>query len=63
MNPIKVDYDPQVDILSIELSDRPIEDSSEVQPGIIVDYDEAGNIIGIEILDASKRVNPSREPL
>ena len=37
------------------LTDRPIKDSEEVADGIVVDYDEEGRIVGIEILDASKR--------
>ncbi|HYX13494.1 MAG TPA: DUF2283 domain-containing protein [Nostoc sp.] len=52
---MKITYDPKVDILRIILSDVPIEDSDEEKPGVILDYDEDGNIIGLEILDASKK--------
>jgi uncharacterized protein YuzE len=56
---MKVTYDSEVDILRILLSDKPIEESDEEKPGVILDYDRDGNIVGIEILDASKRVgNP-----
>lgn len=56
---MKVTYDAEVDILRIILNDTPIEESDEDKPGVILDYDEAGNVVGIEILDASKRVlNP-----
>ena len=57
MSTIKVKYDPQVNILRIRLSDSPIEESEQVEPGIIVDYDEADNIVGIELLDASELVS------
>lgn len=53
---MKVRYDPEVDVLSIVLSDAPVEESDESKPGVILDYDSSGNVIGIEILDASKRM-------
>ena len=56
---MKITYDPDVDVLRIILNSQPIEESDEGQPGIILDYDKDGNVIGFEILDASKRVeNP-----
>ena len=54
---MKVAYDEEVDVLTITLSNAPIVDSDEVQPGIIFDYDKAGNTVGIELLDASRRVD------
>jgi uncharacterized protein YuzE len=39
------------------LTDRPIKDSAEVADGIVVDYDDAGRIVGVEILDAAKRTD------
>jgi len=53
---MKVRYDPEVDVLSILLSDEPVEESDEDKPGVILDYDAAGNVVAIEILDASKRM-------
>ena len=41
----------------LNLTDRPIKDSEEVADGIVVDYDAEGRIVGIEILDASKRTD------
>lgn len=56
---MKVRYDPEVDVLSIVLSDAPVEESDEDKPGVILDYDKSGNVVGLEILDASKRMgNP-----
>ncbi|MEW6201475.1 MAG: DUF2283 domain-containing protein [bacterium] len=56
---MKITYDMETDILRILLSNKPIEESDEEKPGIILDYDEDGNIVGLEVLDASKRVeNP-----
>ncbi len=52
---MKVRYDPEVDVLSILLSDAPVEESDELRPGLILDYDKGGNLVGIEILNASAR--------
>jgi YD repeat-containing protein len=57
---MKVTYDPEVDVLHILLRDSPVEESDEDKPGVILDYDKEGNIVGIEILDASKRVEDPR---
>lgn len=57
---MKVTYDPEVDILRILLNDVPIEESDEEKPGVILDYDKEGNIVGLEILDASKKVKNPR---
>ena len=53
---MKVTYDKEVDILNIELTDGVIEESDEDKPGVILDYDADGNVVGIEILDASTRM-------
>jgi len=54
-----VTYDPAVDVLRILLSDAPVDESDEDKPGVILDYDKDGNVIGLEILEASKRIaNP-----
>jgi uncharacterized protein YuzE len=58
--PVKVTYDPEVDVLRILLSNARIEESDEDKPGVILDYDKDGNIVGLEILEASKRVSNPR---
>jgi len=56
---MKVKYDEEVDVLTIEFNDTPIEESNQDKPGVILDYDKDGNIVGMEILNASKRIqNP-----
>lgn len=56
---MKVVYDPEVDVLSLLLSDAPVAESDQDKPGVILDYDGDGNVVGLEILDASKRMaNP-----
>ncbi len=57
---MKVIYDPEVDVLQITLSSASIEESDEDKPGVILDYDRDGNIVGLEILDASKRTENPR---
>ena len=57
---MKVKYDQEVDVLTIQLSSALVEESDEDKPGIILDYDKDGNIVGIEILNASKRLENPR---
>jgi uncharacterized protein YuzE len=57
---MKVTYDPSADILRIVLNSAAIEESDEEKPGVILDYDKDGNIVGLEILDASKRIENPR---
>lgn len=57
---MKATYDPKTDTLTMELKPGPAAESDEDKPGVILDYDSDGNLIGIEILDASKRVDEAR---
>lgn len=57
---MKVTYDPEVDVLRIVFNSNPVEESDEEKPGVILDYNKDGNIVGIEILDASKRMENPR---
>lgn len=47
--------DHAADAIYLNLTDRPIKDSEQIADGIVADYDDAGHIIGLEILDASKQ--------
>ena len=57
---MKVTYDPAVDVLRVIFSAAPIAESDEDKPGVILDYDETGKIVGLEILDASRQVDDPR---
>jgi len=57
---MKVVYDPETDILRVTFRSAPVDESDEDKPGVILDYDKDGNIVGLEILDASKRMENPR---
>jgi len=58
---MKVKYDKENDILYIRFSDALVIESDEEKKGLILDYGAEGNIIGIEILNASKNIGqPSK---
>jgi uncharacterized protein YuzE len=54
-------YDTRTDSLSVILREgAKVAESDENKPGVILDYDEAGNLISLEILDASRSVTDAR---
>jgi uncharacterized protein YuzE len=57
---MKFHHYPETDSLYIDLSERPSVDSREVAPGVILDFDAEGRLVGIDIDHASQVVNLSR---
>lgn len=53
---MKLNYYPETDSLYIDLSERQSAESREVSEGIVLDYDAAGNLVGIDIDNASRKV-------
>ena len=58
---MKISYDPRADALYIRLKESKIEESDEIAKGMVVDYDNEQNPVGIEILDASRLFGGQRE--
>jgi uncharacterized protein YuzE len=56
---MKLKVDHQADALYLTLGERPASESEEVSPGIIIDFDESGRAVGIEMLHLSKRTTES----
>ena len=57
---MRVNYHPETDSLYIDLSERPSVDSREISEGVVLDYDDAGNLVGIDIDNASTKVQLQR---
>jgi YD repeat-containing protein len=59
---MKVTYDTETDSLIVILNEQvAIAESDEDKPGIILDYDKDGNLVSIEVLDASQRVSDAKK--
>ena len=57
---MRVNYDQATDTLIVVLRDVPVAESDEDKQGVILDYDEHGNLVSLEVLDASTRVQDPR---
>ena len=59
---MKVTYDTETDSLTVILKEKvAIAESDEDKPGVILDYDRDGNLVSIEVLDASLRVSDAKK--
>ena len=56
---MKIEYSKNVDALYIKLREAKISDSVDIEEGVTVDVDENGHIVGLEILDASEKLDIS----
>ena len=56
---MKTEYDPEANALYVKFSDDKIERTEELRPGIILDFDSRGHIVGIEMLDAKQKLSES----
>ena len=58
---MRVEYDPEADAIYIRLRAGEVADSDEIREGVVMDYDIDGQVLGIELLSASKRTDNPRE--
>jgi uncharacterized protein YuzE len=56
---MKIEYDAEADALYIQLREVRVDDTFDIEEGVTIDVDEERHIVGVEILDASKRLSPS----
>ena len=54
---MKIEYFTETDSLYIELADRPSADTQEIEEGIVLDIDDQGHAVGIDIDQASKHIS------
>ena len=54
---MKLNYHPETDSLYIDLSEQSSADTKEISEGVLLDYDSQGNLVGIDIDNASSKVN------
>ena len=57
---MKFEYFPDTDTLYIDITESTSNESKEISPGVVLDYDAQGNLVGIEIDNASKVANMKR---
>ena len=60
---MKISYDPKYDVLYLKFTEEKVADTIEVDGGVLIDYGDTGQMIGIEIINASSliKANPLKE--
>ena len=58
---MKIEYDQQANAMYIRLRAGVVAESDEVRPGVVLDFDDQGRVLGIEMLDVSERTDNPRE--
>jgi uncharacterized protein YuzE len=53
---MRLNYHPETDSLYIDLADRPSAESREISEGVVLDYDIDGRLVGIDIDNASNKI-------
>ena len=54
---MRIEYDKEADALYIQLREASVDDNIDIEEGVTIDLDEKRHIVGIEILDASKKLS------
>lgn len=54
---MKIEYDKEADALYIQLKEANVDDNIDIEEGVTIDLDEKKHVVGIEILDASKKLS------
>ena len=58
---MKIDYDAETDTLNILFRDCLIKESDEIRPGVVADFGEDNLLVGLEIFEASRTIEKTRE--
>ena len=58
---MRISYRRETDALTIVFSENRVAESDEVKPGVILDWDDQGNLVSIEVLRASERLGSPAE--
>ena len=58
---MKTTYDPEADALYVRFAKAKVVESEEVSPGVVIDFDTEGRIVGVEVLDARRHLAAGAE--
>lgn len=54
---MKLEFDPEADAVYLEITPADVERSEQIKPGVVIDYDIDGNVVGVEVLYVSKKAH------